>query len=51
MGAQGSKDPNKLDAEQINLLLACTSFNEAEIRSWHDGFMAREGRIFSILII
>jgi hypothetical protein len=44
MGAKGSKnsDPTKLDDEQINLLLACTSFKEEEIRQWHEGFMARE---------
>ena len=42
MGSQSSKDPTKLDTEQINLLLACTSFKEAEIRSWHEGFMASE---------
>ena len=33
-------DPTKLSQEQINLLLACTSFKESEIRSWHNGFMA-----------
>ena len=40
-GNKGSKknDPAKLSEEEINLLLANTSFKREEILQWHAGFI------------
>lgn len=43
MGAKSSKDkkknPAELTEDEINLLLANTSFTKEEILKWHEGFI------------
>lgn len=43
MGANESKDkkknPAELTQDEINLLLANTSFTREEIQKWHEGFI------------
>jgi Ca2+-binding EF-hand superfamily protein len=41
MGAKGSKkkNPAELTEDEINLLLANTSFTREEILKWHEGFI------------